>query len=204
MARLCIGVALGLLACVVRPTQLSAHGGPPDITFWGPFPSGTTHCLRMMGRATQRCVRRVLALQHACMDAELAGQSCDRTLRDQRIDAEKIAARSVVSTECTGGQLTELHFINPDDARTDITKTCTDQPNAVMSVVYAPATASAAAAPLDEAASKCLVQTSAYSRALLRYIVRLKTRTLDLMAVNVIGPAKKTALLKRAACSNES
>jgi cysteine-rich repeat protein len=199
MARLRIGVALALLACAVWPAQLSAHGGPPDITFWGPFPAGTIHCLRMMGRATQRCVRQVLALQHACMAAELAGQACDRTLRDQRIDAAKIAARSVVSAECTGGQLTELHFINPDDARTDITKTCTDQPNAVMSVVYAPAMAGGSAAPLDEAASKCLVQTSAYSRALLRYIVRLKTRTLDLMAVNVIGPARKTALLKRAA-----
>jgi cysteine-rich repeat protein len=199
MARLRIGLALALLACALRPTQLHAHGGPPDITFWGPFPSGTAHCLRMMGRATQRCVRRVLALQHECMDAELAGQTCDQTLRDQRINAEKITARSVVSTECTGGQLTELHFIDPDDARTDITKTCTDQPNAVMSVAYAPAMPGGAAAALDETTSRCLVQTSMRSRALLRYIVRLKTRTLDLMAANVIGPAKKNTLLKRAA-----
>jgi len=176
-----------------------AHGGPPDITFWGPFPSGTTHCLRMMGRASQRCVWQVLALQHECMDAELAGQSCDTARRDQLINAAKLRARGVVDTACTGGQLTELHFINPDDARTDITKTCTDQPSAVMSVAYAPAPAGGSAAALDEAARNCVVQTSAYSRALLRYIVRLKTQTLDLMAVSVIGPAKKTALLKRAA-----
>jgi len=198
MARL-RGLALALLAGALVPTSLHAHGGPPDITFWGPFPSGTAHCLRMMGQATQRCVQRVLALQHECMDAELAGQTCDRTLRDQRVEAEKITARSVVGTECTGGQLTELHFINPDDARTDITKTCTDQPNAVMSVAYAPAMAGASAAALDDATSRCLMQTSVRSRALLRYIVRLKTRALDLMAVSVIGPAKKNALLKRAA-----
>jgi cysteine-rich repeat protein len=199
MARLRIGLALALLVCAGRPTPLYAHGGPPDITFWGPFPSGTAHCLRMIGRASQRCVRQVLALQHECMDAELAGQSCDPTLRDQRIAAERVAARSVVSTDCTGGQLTELHFIDPDDARADITKTCTDQPNAFMSVAYAPAIASGSAAGLDEGAKNCIRQTSARSRALLRYIVRLKTKTLNLMAVNVIGPAKKNALLKRAA-----
>ena len=88
MARLRIGVALALLACALCATQLHAHGGPPDITFWGPFPGGTAHCLRMMGRASQRCVRQVLALEHACMDAELAGQSCDRTLLAQRVEAE--------------------------------------------------------------------------------------------------------------------
>jgi hypothetical protein len=74
------------------------------ITFWGPFPSGTAHCLRMVARKTQRCVQEVLGLQHACMDAELTGQPCDETLRAQRIAAAKLAARAVVTTDCTTGQ----------------------------------------------------------------------------------------------------
>ena len=200
MARLRGAAALALLGCTLAlASRAYAHGGPPDITFWGPFPSGTAHCLRMMGRKIQRCVHEVLALQHACMDAELAGQTCDQTLRDQQIAAVKLAARSVVSTDCTGGQLTELFFINPDDARTDISKSCTDQPDAVMSVAYAPALASGSSAAPDEQTRDCLVQASASSRKLLRYIVHEKTRVLDLMATNVIGKAKKTALLARAA-----
>lgn len=199
MARLRGGVTIAVLGVsLALPANVSAHGGPPDITFWGPFPSGTTYCLRMMGRATQRCVYEVLALQHDCMDAELAGQSCDTALRDQRIAAAKLTARSVVTTACTGGQLTELHFINPDDARTDINKTCTDQPNAVMSVAYAPALAGGSSAALDEQTRDCVLRTATYSRRLLRYIVHAKTQALDLMAVNVIGPGKKNALLKRA------
>ena len=150
MPRLRLAVTFTLLGCALAlPSRAPAHGGPPDITFWGPFPAGTAHCLRMMARKTQRCVQEVLALQHACMDAELAGEPCDETLRDQQIAAAKLAARTVVTTDCTGGQLTELHFINPDDARTDISKTCTDQPAAVMSVAYAPVLDSGASAAVE-------------------------------------------------------
>jgi cysteine-rich repeat protein len=199
MARLRVGASLALLAGVlVPPASAYAHGGPPDITFWGPFPSGTTSCLRLMARATQRCVQEAMTLQHECMDAQLAGQPCDQAARDQNINAAKLAARSIVTTACTGGQLTELHFIDQDDAKADINKTCTDQPDAVMSVAYAPALAGGASAAMDDQARDCLVQTAANSRKLLHYIVRLKTRTLDLMAVNVIGPAKKKSLLSRA------
>ncbi|MGH3055058.1 MAG: DUF4215 domain-containing protein [Gaiellaceae bacterium] len=187
-----------LLGLTLPSSPASAHGGPPDITFWGPFPSGTAHCLRMMGRKTQRCVDQVIALQQACMDAELAGQGCDEALRDQQISAAKLTARGVITAECTGGQLTELFFINPDDARTDISKTCTDQPNAVMSVAYAPALGNGSSGGVDKATRDCLVQAAACSRKLLRYVVREKTRILDLMASNVIGPSKKTALLQRA------
>lgn len=194
---MCATVVVALLGWPASSSY--AHGGPPDITFWGPFPSGTAHCLRMMGRKTQRCVQEVIGLEQACMDAELAGQPCDETLRDQQIAAAKLTARAVVTTDCTGGQLTELHFINPDDARTDISKTCTDQPAALMSVVYAPTLYGGSSGALDAQNVDCLAQTAAVSRTLLRYIVREKTRTLDLMAVNVIAPGKKNALLKRAA-----
>jgi cysteine-rich repeat protein len=151
-----------------------------------------------MGRAIQRCVQQVIAEQQACMDAELAGETCDEARRDQQINAAKLAARRVVTTDCTGGQLTELHFIDQDDARTDISKTCTDQPAAVMSLAYAPAQASGAAGTPDESTRDCLMRAASYSRKLLRYIVREKTRALDMMAVQVIAPAKKNALVNRA------
>jgi len=192
-----VGTLLGWLASL--PASSYAHGGPPDITFWGPFPSGTAYCLRMMGRKTQRCVQEVLDLEQDCMIAQLTGRTCDETLRDQRIASVKLTARAVVTTDCTGGQLTELHFINPDDARTDIGKTCTDQPAAVMSIAYAPTFGSGSSGALDGQTLDCLTQVAASSRTLLRYIVREKTRTLDLMAVNVVAPGKKNALLKRAA-----
>ncbi len=188
---------LGWLASL--PPCIYAHGGPPDITFWGPFPSGTAHCLRMMGRKTQRCVQEVVALEQACMDAELAGQPCDEALRDQQITADKLTARAVVTTDCTGGQLTELHFINPDAARTDISKTCTDQPAALMSVAYAPALYGGSSGAMDGQMLDCMTQAARVSRTLLRYIVREKTRALDLMAVNIVAPGKKNTLLNRAA-----
>jgi cysteine-rich repeat protein len=190
-------VLVWAMQCACTPPA-HAHGGPPDIAFWGPFPSGTTFCLRMLGRAMQTCVDQALAAHRECMDAELAGQPCDEALRDQRINDAKLASRSVVSTACSGGQLTELHFSNPDDARTDVSETCTEQPAAVMSIAYAPVIASGSSAATDEQTRQCLVKTSAYSRKLLRYIVRAKTQVLNLMAVNVFGPAKKNALLKRA------
>ena len=77
--------------------------------------------------------------------------------------------------------------------------TASGAPAAVVSVAYAPAFASGSSAGMDEQTRDCVLSTATYSRKLLRHIVRLKTRALDLMAVNVLGPAKKNALLKRAA-----
>lgn len=200
MVRLRRGVAIALIGCVLGcawPATVRAHGGAPDIAFWGAFPAATVSCLRRFGRTIQRCVDDALAARRECMDAQLAGQVCDEALRDQRIEAAISAARSAVTKVCTGGQLTELRFINPDDARTDVTKACTDQPEALMSVAYAPFLASGSAAAVDEEMRSCLLETAAHSRKLLRYIVRLETRTLDQIAVNLFGPSGKNALLRR-------
>src|SRR5215470_2736138 len=103
---------LAAVACAVLVARLAAaHLLPPDLPFYGPFGAPTARCQRALGRAAQRCFRRVLAAQRQCLDTELVGGSCDVSSRDAEIAAAKQAGEDSVVQACLGGQLTELRFI---------------------------------------------------------------------------------------------
>src|SRR5215468_2273662 len=119
-AVLTVIVATVLSSWTVQPAR--AHLFPPDLAFYGPFGGPTVRCQRALGHAAQRCFRRVLTAKRLCMDAELAGGTCDRSGRDAEISAAQQDGQDAVVQACLGGQLTELRFIGFDEAKMDVAR----------------------------------------------------------------------------------
>ncbi len=195
--------AVAGVACVValgclKPSLATAHSGqPPDISSWGGFDPTTVRCQQVIGSALQRCFERVLVAQRRCMDEQLAGQTCDESTRDSRIRRAEQAGQDQLAEACTDLQLQQLHFIGLDDAKSDLTRACGDQADAAISLLYGPAVATGSAAGVDEPMSQCLRQTAALSTKLLRFALKLKSRTLDHMARRDLTANQKQALMER-------
>jgi cysteine-rich repeat protein len=187
---------------VLCPATLCAHGAPPDIGFWGPFPRRTLHCLRMLGRATKRCFLQVLSIERRCRDGALSGMPCDPVQRSEQIQDARQLAQNEVQRACLGGQLTELNFSSFDDAFNDVARGCIDQAAAAISVLYRPALATDTAAAAAGSATRCMVETSARAAKVLRQATRLRSRALELIAVDplpLLKRSEKLSLLQRAA-----
>jgi hypothetical protein len=191
------GITAVVFACCALPPAARGHGIPLDIAFWGPFSAPTVRCQRVLGRAARRCFHQVLSLQRACMDEQLTAASCDASTRDARIAGAIGAAQDAVQ-ECFGGQLTELRFNSFDETKFDVLRACSDEADTVMSLVYGPALANGSAAGLPAPMRQCLMHTSAASRRLLRLVLRFKSVALDRIAVRVLGPSQKQALMAQA------
>jgi len=184
-----------------RPGTLWAHGAPPDIGFWGPFPRRTLHCLRMLGRATERCFLQVLSIERRCKENALSGVPCDLLERSQRVQEARQAARNTVQQACLAGQLTELNFSSFDDVFNDIERGCVDQAAAAIAVLYPPAPVAALTAA-DTATTRCMVEVSARGAKVLRQATRLRRRGLELIAVDplpLLKRSEKLSLLQEAA-----
>jgi len=183
------------LALCLAASSAHAHLLPPNLALFGPFGAPTVRCLRTLSLAAQRCFAVALATQRDCMSQQLSGGVCDRATRDARIDTAKQAARDAVVNTCLGGQLTGLRFVSFDEAETDVTaRVCSDQVDAAMSMIELPAGAASTAA-VTEPVRQCMVETGLVSQKLLRLAVQLKSAALDRMAVHVLGPSQKFALL---------
>src|SRR6202158_698170 len=153
------------LALCLAASSAHAHLLPPNLALFGPFGAPTVRCLRTLSLAAQRCFAVALATQRDCMSQQLSGGVCDRATRDARIDTAKQAAREGV-----------------------------DQVDAARSMIELPAGAASTAA-VTEPVRQCMVETGLVSQKLLRLAVQLKSAALDRMAVHVLGPSQKFALL---------
>jgi cysteine-rich repeat protein len=190
-------MAAGL--CCLLASRAHAHGtAPPDLAFWGPFGARTVACLRVIGRATQRCFRQALALHRDCAERVLAGQPCDESLRAARVMAATAVAAAAVDRACLGGQLTELRFAGFDDARADVARACASEAEAVASMWYDMHAPSAGAGAAQSTERACRMRTADLGRKLLGLGVRLKCRALDRIAVRILEPSGKRALLRAA------
>jgi len=192
---------LSLIVCattsgVLTPAPAHAHGGPPpDISSWGPFDAATAQCQRVISGAIQRCFDRAIAVKRHCMDTQLAGGQCDEADRDNRIAAAQQAAEGAVAGACGDLQLQTLHFLNLDDAKSDVARGCNDQSDAALSVLYGPAMARGTAATGNTSVDGCMQRTAALGVKLLRFSTRLKSRALDRIASRDLPPSQRLALL---------
>jgi len=196
-AVLTVIVATVLSSWTAQPAR--AHLFPPDLAFYGPFGGPTVRCQRALGHAAQRCFRRVLTAKRLCMDAELAGGTCDRSARDAEVSAAQQDGQDAVVQACLGGQLTELRFIGFDEAKMDVARTCGDQTDAAMSVLYAPVLNGGSTAAVAPTVSRCLTGTAGITQRLLQFILQLKMQALDHMAFSILGPSRKNAMMAKIA-----
>ena len=157
-----------VLACLVLRTVTLAHVQPKPIEEWGPFNPGVPRCLRMISRETHACFDRVLLLLQGCNNALVRGQTCDMESIEDEITELTRPLHTVLTRECELGQLTELGYIGVPDAEADLFAACVSQARATVSATYAPALVG----PPPEAAAECMVASAAYSRQVIRFILR--------------------------------
>jgi len=175
-----------------------AHGGTPfDLTSWGGFEPGTVQCQRALGIATERCFERVFAAARHCLDVQIAGGSCDRTARDRRIAAAQESAQNQITAACTATQLQQLRFVSLEDATSDVVRACTDETDAVVSLVYGHALATGSVASVDPPTGDCATATAAFAAKLFHRTLRLGRRALDRMAAHTFSLSQKQAITNR-------
>lgn len=196
-------ILAGVLTAILGPSPpASAHKlQPPEIIFqWGPFSAQVFHCLQTLAHIGRRCSDRVLRAERTCADKRLAGQPCDDSARLDLIAAATSRIAPQIQAACRGGQLTELWYLNPDDARNDLNKACTEQPAAIVDLLYGPALA-AAPSGADPTTQQCVREVTAASMQHFRLSLGLRRRALNRIGDGraIIGPEEKRALLNGAA-----
>ena len=193
-----VGAMLLVVCTAVLPAAALAHGLPPvPLALWGPFGRPTVNCMRRLNHAAQQCFHAVYAAHRRCMDARLAGATCNTSQRDAAIQAAIGAAQATVEQVCFGGQLTELRFASFDDARTDIARACNEAATAA-DMVYAPAAAPASVEDMEMEHRRCMAHTGAMSSKLVSLMMRDKSRVLDQIGLRIMPPSQKLGMLAHA------
>lgn len=157
---------------------------------WGPFLPGTVPCVRMVSRAVHACFDSVFDLEERCAAELASGSTCDRS----RVDAESTAAarrmQTVLTSVCEAGQLTELGYFGFADATLDLRNACLDQARAAVAAAYAPSRVVLAA----PATAECMEASAAYSRRIIRFVLKRATPVMERMATLAFQPPEKTAM----------
>ena len=186
-----------LLALVVGPGAVFAHGAPADLSVWGGFNPLVARCQRSIARAASLCASRTLYARTKCSAAQLRGESCDTAALDASVQAARGRARDTVARDCDGEQLTALRYVDLGDAQTDVINICRQLDTAASSAAFAPASFGGTVAAMSGTDQTCVDTTSRAGNALLRYAMRTRQRALDAIAATVLPPAAKTSLIAR-------
>jgi cysteine-rich repeat protein len=190
-------LAGALLALVVGPGAVFAHGAPADLSVWGGFNPQVARCQRSIARAASLCASRTLYARTKCGAAQLRGESCDTAALDASIQAARGRARDTVARDCDGEQLTTLRYVDLGDAQADVINICRQLDTAASSAAFAPASFGGTIAAMSGTDQTCVDTTSRAGNALLRYAMRTRQRALDTIAATVLAPATKTSLIAR-------
>lgn len=183
--------ALGLLLGTVAVAR--AHNQPPPIESWGPFLPGTQTCLRTISRATHACFDTVFALEQACRDAPLRGETCDPAALERDVAAADGALRATLAAACADGQLTELSFIGLFDAGSDLTRGCVGEAQNAIAALYAPARAGATSAE----AARCLAAAASYGRKMMWFALQREVPVMERIATRLVASDEKQASIRR-------
>jgi len=191
-----LAFALLLLAAPAR-----AHNVAADLSVWGNFGADTAACQRVIARAAALCAGRVLVARSACASDQLQGGACDQTQLDDRIQAARERARSMVEAGCSAQELQTLRYVDLSDALTDVINVCRELDTSASTASYGPAMFGGTIAAVDGSKQTCLDVTGRAANRLLRFAMRTRSRALDDIASAPIAMTlgAKTALLQRSA-----
>jgi hypothetical protein len=172
-----------------------AHGQPAELAFWGGFGPRTAGCQRSLARVTSDCALGAWRLRRTCGEEELHGAGCDRQAVDRAVEQIRIAAgNSVGEPFCRSADLSILNFLDLAEARTDVDRSCRNTASALDSLVFG--SLDGAAGPTD-ADRRCVGAVADAVTFLLGTTLRERTRMLDRIALHVLTPRDKNALLAR-------
>lgn len=112
-----------------------------------------------------------------CANANLAGADC-------QIDtsATQLRTTRLIADHCTANHLRILGFQSLQEAQLDLTKSCTEQSEAIQSLLYGPAMFSGDVEAGPEGRDRCLRTVSRYGFKIARTALRERTRALDRIA----------------------
>ncbi len=190
-------VAGAVLALLVGPVAVHAHGAPADLSVWGGFNPLVARCQRSISRAASLCASRTLYARTRCSAAQLRGETCDTAALDAAVQAARGRARDTVARDCDGEQLTTLRYVDLGDAQADVINICRQLDTAASTAAFAPASFGGTIAAMTGDSQACVDATARAGNALLRYAMRTRQRALDTIAFAVLTPAVKTSLIAR-------
>lgn len=174
-----------------------AHGPPAALVFWGGFGPRTAGCQRWIGHAAAECAFEAWNLRRACREGELVGAGCDRQTVDRAVERIRIrASNSIGEPACRSADVSILNFLDLDEARTDVSRSCRDTVTAVEATAFG-----SSAFPADPSADdlRCIAAVADAATQLLASTLRERAGMLDRIALRIMAPRDKTALLDRSA-----
>jgi cysteine-rich repeat protein len=194
VARVC---AAAVIVIAVAPTRASAHGQPVDLSVWGNFGARTARCQRTIARAAAYCVGRVLAVRNDCLAEQLAGNPCDQDAADDRVEAVRLRAASLVARDCNQTDLQLLRYVDLGDAQSDVVSVCRGLDVSTHTASYGPVLIGGTVAQADESEQACLTTAGRTASRLLRFAMRARGAALDEIAATTMTLAEKQAVLER-------
>jgi len=182
-------LALALGAMTMLPGAAAAHDVAMPLASYGNF--GPAYgCQRAISRATRLCFEAASRGQIRCANASLEGGSCDFDIGPAQQRASDIIARG-----CTENHARILGFFGIEDAQLDLANSCTQQAEALKTLLYGPAMFSGAVAPGPENRDQCLKVVSRYGYKIARTALRERNRAFLRMAAGDMPMSEKQAAL---------
>jgi len=176
----------------------AAHRTPVALALWGPFAANPARCQRIIGFATARCAADAWNVRRTCLDAQLAGGSCDTTATDATVAHIHADTTAFLDNQCAPDDTQTLYFLLNLELDADIDSACRGAEVALTSGVYGPAQRRAASSPLDPTTLTCLRSTAGAATRLVRFAFDQQRAALDRIAVVPLGPSQKHPLVTRA------
>jgi hypothetical protein len=170
-----------------------AHGGSIPLDFWGGFGPRTGGCQQRIGAAAAHCALQAWRLRRDCAEREIDGTGCDRPAVNRAVEQIRIGAtNSIAEPICRAADAAILNFLDIAEARTDVDRSCRETVNALESLVFG-----SLELPPDptEADQRCVGTVADAATLLLGSALRERTRMLDRVALRILAPRDKNALL---------
>ena len=201
MRRSAVRAGRWVLATVLFAGAATAwgHGGePPDLNFYGSnFNHSTAACQRMLGLATGACFHNVLSAQRVCMEAQMAGGTCDVSARDAAVEAAKQTARDRIAAVCNEVELGIMQFNSLEDASADVAAACDAQAAAALSLAYGPVS-NGGVASLPSGSEACMALVSRETGRIINWAARDQAHSLNSIASRHMSLASKQIRMARA------
>jgi cysteine-rich repeat protein len=176
-----------------------AHGGRVPLEQWGGFPTASARCQRRFANAMAMAAARTWRVRVDCDGTTLAGGTCDEDAAKAAQTAASLDALNAIDF-CSVRQLGDMGFLGLFDAQRDLVDFWRRWERMAESAVYdSVLRASGRAALTDPVRRQCVRATANAVTDEMRYVFRLRQRTMDRIAAVEMPPGDKTALVNRAA-----
>ncbi len=182
--------ALALLA-----GQVSAHGLPPDLAFYGNYPNPAARCEAVTARETQRCVATVLRAEAACHLGAMPDDPCDAAAVDAKVNQARLTLTNRIRPHCSDQSANQLQFMNVDELLRDATNGCRGLEGTTLSAIDLPTRRGVT--PVGVAQVQCTRAMGAAIIRVARSAFEIDRHTLAPIVRSLIGPAAKRSRVTR-------